>query len=157
MRSSIEPFRRDQQLRGSQADERMHFMNKTSEALEVVQKAYAAFGRGDVPAILDLVAEEVDWKFIGSKGLPYTGTFRKDELAQWFASIPLLENIMVFEPREFISAGETVTVLGWQRMQVRLSGKVFETEWAHVFTAREGRIVRFWGIYDTEASAAARS
>jgi ketosteroid isomerase-like protein len=132
-------------------------MNPTSKALEVVQNVYAAFGRGDVPAILDLVSEEVDWKFIGSKGLPYTGTFRKDELAQWFASIPMVENIMVFEPREFISAGETVTVLGWERTQARLSGKIFETEWAHVFTARDGRIVRFWGIYDTEASAAARS
>jgi hypothetical protein len=27
----------------------------------------------------------------------------------------------------------------------------------HVFTVREGRIVRFWGMYDTEASAAARA
>ena len=39
----------------------------------------------------------------------------------------------------------------------RPRGKVFETEWVHVFTVRGGRITRFFGIYDTEASAAARA
>jgi uncharacterized protein len=72
-------------------------------------------------------------------------------------SIPEVEEILVFEPREFISAGDSVTVLGWERTQTRPAGKVFETEWVHVFTVRNGRIVRYWGMYDTEASAAARA
>ena len=133
-------------------------MSATVQAVEVVQSAYAAFGRGDVSAILNLIADDVEWKFCGSKDLPYTGTFRtKDEIAKWFASISEVDDILVFEPREFIPAGETVTVIGWERTRARPSGKVFETEWVHVFTTREGRIVRFWGIYDTEASAAARA
>ena len=133
-------------------------MSATVQAVEVVQSAYAAFGRGDVSAILSLIADEVEWKFCGAKGLPYTGTFRtKDEIAKWFASISEVDDILVFEPREFIPAGETVTVIGWERTRARPSGKVFETEWVHVFTTREVRIVRFWGIYDTEASAAARA
>jgi uncharacterized protein len=127
------------------------------EALAVVQSAYAAFNRGDIPAVLDLLSDDVEWKFCGSKGLPYTGTFRgKDEVAKFFASIPEVEDLLVFEPREFISAGEKVAVLGWERSQVRSGGRVFESEWVHIFTARDGRIVRFWGMYDTEASAAAR-
>jgi len=93
-------------------------MNIAPQALAVVQTAYSAFGRGDIPAVLDLIAEAVEWKFCGSKGLPYTGTFRtKDEIAKWFASIPEVDEILVFEPREFISAGEEVTVLGWERTQ----------------------------------------
>ena len=132
-------------------------MSTNVQAVEVVQSAYAAFGRGDVPAILSLIADDVEWKFFGSRGLPYTGTFRtKDEIAKWFASIPEVDDILVFEPREFIPAGDKVTVLGWERTQARPSGKVFETEWVHVFTVRDGRVARFWGIYDTEASAAAR-
>jgi uncharacterized protein len=127
------------------------------EALAVVQSAYAAFNRGDIPAVLDLLSDDVEWKFCGSKGLPYTGTFRgKDEVAKFFASIPEVEDLLVFEPREFISAGEKVAVLGWERSQVRSGGRVFESEWVHIFRARDGRIVRFWRMYDTEASAAAR-
>jgi len=70
---------------------------------------------------------------------------------------PEVEDILVFEPREFIPAGDNVTVLGWERTRARPSGKVFETEWVHIFTVSDGRIVRFWGMYDTEASAAART
>lgn len=132
-------------------------MSTSAKTLEVVRAAYAAFGRGDMPAILDLVSEDIDWKFFGARGLPYTGVFRtKDEIARWFASIPEVDDILVFEPREFIDGGEHVTVLGWERTRARPSGRIFESEWAHVFTARAGRIVRFWGMYDTEASAAAR-
>ncbi|HEY5769521.1 MAG TPA: nuclear transport factor 2 family protein [Terrimicrobium sp.] len=132
-------------------------MSPTVQAVEVVQSAYAAFGRGDTPALLSLIADDVEWKFIGAKGLPYTGTFRtRDEVANWFAGIPEVDDVLAFEPREFMPAGDNVTVLGWERTQARPSGEVFETEWAHVFTVRNGRIVRFWGIYDTEASAAAR-
>ncbi|HEY5811444.1 MAG TPA: nuclear transport factor 2 family protein [Terrimicrobiaceae bacterium] len=132
-------------------------MHPDSSALAVIQTAYSAFARGDILAILELIAEDIEWKFCGSKGLPYTGSFRsKEEIAQWFASVSEVEEILVFEPREFISAGDKVTVLGWERSQARPTGKIFETEWVHVFTTREGHIVRFWGIYDTEASAAAR-
>jgi ketosteroid isomerase-like protein len=31
-------------------------------ALDVVQQGYAAFGRRDIPALLKLIADEVDWK-----------------------------------------------------------------------------------------------
>ena len=30
-------------------------------ARTIVDRAYEAFGRGDVPAILNLIADEVDW------------------------------------------------------------------------------------------------
>ena len=66
-------------------------------------------------------------------------------------------SVLAFEPREFINGGENVTVLGWERTRARPSGKIFETEWAHVFTVRAGRVIRFWAMYDTEASAAARA
>jgi uncharacterized protein len=125
-------------------------MSATPQTLEIVQSAYAAFGRGDIPAILDLIADEIEWKFVGSKGLPYTGTFRtKDAIANWFASIPKVEEILIFEHREFISAGESATVLGWERSRARPGGKVFETDWVHVFTARDGRITRYRGMYDS--------
>jgi uncharacterized protein len=105
-----------------------------------------------------LIADEVEWKFCGSKGLPYTGTFRtKDEIARWFASIPEVEEILAFKPREFISAGDSVTVVGWERIRARPAERCSKRKWVHVFTPRDGRLVRFWGMYDTEASAAVRA
>ncbi len=133
-------------------------MNMFARPLEVVQAVYAAFGRGDIPAVLEFVADDIDWKFCGAKGLPYTRACRtKGDVAKWFASIPEVDDIQAFEPREFIAGGDNVTVLGWERTRALPSGKIFEADWVHVFTVRDGRVVRFWGMYDTEASAAARS
>ena len=84
-------------------------------ATAVVQKAYEAFGRKDVPAILNLVAEQVDWELVGPASLAYAGKRRnKKEVGEFFAAIPKADDIHAFEPREFIAAGENVTVLGWE-------------------------------------------
>ena len=53
--------------------------------------------RVDVPAILALVADQVEWKFCGPRSLPFTGTFRtREEIGRWFASIPTVEDIQAF-------------------------------------------------------------
>ena len=133
-------------------------MGTTSSPLGVVQSAYAAFGSGNIPAILELVADDVDWTFRGAKGLAYTGTFRgRSAVEKWFASVVQADDIQAFEPREFLAEGDNVTVLGWERTRALPDGKVFETDWVHVFTVRGGRVERFWGMYDTQAAAAARA
>ncbi|WP_244197691.1 nuclear transport factor 2 family protein [Caballeronia ptereochthonis] len=119
---------------------------------EIVQRAYEAFGRGDVPAILDLVGDEVDWEFVASAGLPYAGRrTTRDEVAAFFADIPRADQIHEFEPREFIEAGDHVTVLGWEKSTALDTGKTFESEWVHVFTVQGGKITRWRGFFNTAA------
>jgi ketosteroid isomerase-like protein len=126
--------------------------------LDVVKAAYAAFGAGNVPGILELAAEDVDWTFIGAKGLPYTGKFRgRSAVEKWFAAVFATDEVQAFEPREFLAAAEHVTVLGWEKTRALPDGKVFEADWVHVFTVRDGRVARFWGMYDTQAAATART
>ena len=106
-------------------------------ALSVVQKAYAAFHRQDIPALLELVGEDVDWDFIGPSILPYTGRRRnRQQMLDFFAAVERAEEFHAFEPREFIEAGEHVTVLGWLSATARTAQKKYEGEWVHVFTVR---------------------
>ena len=121
-------------------------------ATTVVQKAYEAFGRQDVPAILKLVAEQVDWEFVGPASLSYAGKRRDHkEVADFFAAIPKADNIHAFEPREFIAAGDHVTVLGWESSTAVDTGKKFESEWVHVFTVKNGKVTRWRGFFNTAA------
>ena len=121
-------------------------------ATTIVQQAYEAFGRGDVPAILNLVADEVDWEFVGSATLPFAGRRRnKKEAADFFADLQRTDDIHAFEPREFIEADEHVTVLGWENSTALDTGKKFETEWVHVFTVKNGKITRWRGFSNTAA------
>jgi uncharacterized protein len=41
-----------------------------STALDITKQAYEAFGRGDIPAFLKLVADEADWKLVGPARWP---------------------------------------------------------------------------------------
>ena len=124
---------------------------------EIVQGLYAAFGRGDVPALLDLLSDDVEWTHRGSIGLAYMGTVKgKPAVTRWFGQVAELDGIQAFEPREFLAGPDHVTVLGWERTQALPAGRVFETDWVHVFNVRDGKVTRFIGTYDTAASAAAR-
>lgn len=116
----------------------------------IVRKAYEAFGRKDVPAILELIADDVDWEFVGSASLPYAGCRRnRNEVRDFFAAIPRTDDIHAFEPREFIEAGDHVTVLGWESATALDTGKQFESEWVHVFTVRSGKVTRWRGFFNT--------
>jgi ketosteroid isomerase-like protein len=121
-------------------------------ALDVVQQVYAAFGRGDITAIVKVVANEVDWECIAPTALPYAGRRRTpEEVTKFFEALPQADEIHAFEPREFIEGGEHVTVLGWEKTTALETQKLYETEWAHVLTVKNGKITRWRGFFDTAA------
>lgn len=125
---------------------------------ETIQAAYAAFGRGDMPALLALTTDDIEWTFEGSSGEPYMRTARgHDDLLRWFGQVASVDGIQVFEPRRFLAGAAHVTVLGWERCQALPGGAVFETPWVHLWELRDGLICRFWGLFDTAAAAQARS
>jgi hypothetical protein len=128
-----------------------------SQPVQIVQAMYEAFGRGDVPALVAMLSDDVEWIHRGEIGVPYMGRFvGKEAVAKWFGLVAEADDIQAFEPREFLAGPDHVTVLGWERTRALPAGKVFETDWVHVFTVRGGKCTRFIGTYDTAASAAAR-
>ena len=120
--------------------------------IEIVRKLYAAFGSGDIQAILANVADEVDWEFVGPATLAYAGRRRnRDEVAAFFADIPKADDIHMFEPREFIDGGAHVTVLGWEQSTALDTKKEFSSEWVHVFTFKNDKVTRWRGFFNTAA------
>ena len=55
-----------------------------------------------------------------------------------------------FEPREFIAQGDRVVVLGYYSGKGRTTGRSFGTNWAMVFTVKEGKVTGFHEYFDTE-------
>ena len=121
-------------------------------ALDVVQQAYAAFGRRDIPAFLKLVADEVDWKQVCPASWPHSGLRRNPaEVGEYFAAVGEADDLTVFEPREFIEAGENVTVLGYAEGSARDTKQKFQGDWVHIFTVRNGKITRYRMFANTAA------
>ena len=78
-----------------------------SDALNTVQSVYACFGRGDIPGLVKLMADDVDWRFFGDRSAPYSGRFSQGQLGEWFAAVAQTDDIQAFEPREFFAGPTT--------------------------------------------------
>lgn len=125
---------------------------------QVVYRLYEAFGQGDIQGILDTLSEDVDWLFVGRpEDVPFAGQRRGHEQMKEFFGIvgETVAEIYEFGPREVMSFDDKVLVLGHERVRVRATDRVFETDWAHLFTVREGRITRLREFYDTATMAEA--
>ena len=118
--------------------------------IEIVKRGYEAFGHGDMQALLGLFDEQIEWIASGTADLPTSGRRTgRQQVAEFFTAVNDTFEIQRFEPREFIAQGDRVVVTGIDVSKVRATGKVIEGEWAHIFTVRDGKVVRFQEYQDT--------
>ena len=127
------------------------------ENTQVVQQLYAAFGRGDMPAVLATLGDEVEWQSPGPPAeIPWAATLRgRDQVAGWFARVREVAEFEQFMLQGLCAGGDTVMTQVRERFRIRATGRTVENDMAHVFTLRGGKIVHFREYYDTAAVAAA--
>jgi ketosteroid isomerase-like protein len=124
--------------------------------IEILKDTYAAFGRGDVAAILRDVDPNIEWDVAGPKEIPWAGSSRgHDGVTKFFATIDAEAEVQSFEPQNFIADGDKVVVLGSEKIRSKRTGRTYEANWAHVFTVVGGKIVKFREYTDTSAIASA--
>lgn len=124
---------------------------------KTVQEAYAAFGRGDVQGILDRLTDDVIWKPVygAAAYVPTAGERRgKAAVATFFKQVAQHVNFLTFEPKEFIATGDTVVALGHYTAKTPI-GKTFDSDFAMVFTLKDGRVSHFQEFSDSAAINAA--
>ena len=127
------------------------------ENVGVVRAAYAAFQRGDIPGLIEMLTDDIDWWTPGTpEEIPYAGRLSgRAAVGGFFERLAASEEIAHFEPREFIAQGDKVVVTGNYRGRTRAAGREYDLDWLHVFTVRDGRIAAFREYIDTAALAAA--
>ena len=119
---------------------------------QTVEEIYAAFGRGDVAAILDRLDESVEWEYGAQPGdVPWLQPRHgKDGAAEFFASLAVLE-IHSFVPKAILGRDRLVVALVDVEATVKATGKRFtEEDEVHLWHFGDaGRIVRFRHRVDT--------
>ena len=134
-------------------------MNATVNATNIafVQSLYAAFGRGDIAALIAGLAADVDWTVNGRrKDYPLLGSWRgQGEVQKFFQGVAEHEEAVDFSPREFFAADDRVCVLGHYAWSIRKTGRAVASDWVHVFTIRNGKVVKFREFNDTAQFAEA--
>ena len=126
-----------------------------SSNIELVQQLYAAFGKGDTPALLNSMTADVVWHS-GGRASDYPGFGPRKghkEVQEFFTIIAENNDFVHFTPREFYAADDKVFVLGDYELTLRKNGKKFASDWAHIFTIRDGKVTGFREFLDTALAA----
>jgi ketosteroid isomerase-like protein len=119
---------------------------------DTIRSLYAAFGRGDLEAILAALDSQVVWRTPGAPDLP-TGGLRRGASAvrDFFGLLLSTFDIQDFRPTDILSQGDKVVVLGTSREGPKGTGRFIDFRWVHVFTFRDGKIVEFEEPADVSA------
>lgn len=130
-----------------------------SENIAVTQKLFEAFGAGDVPAIVELLNNDIAIEFYGPKKIiPYAGRYHGKEQAKGFFETVLSSvDIHVFEPEEFIGDRDKVVVTGHLHLTAKSTGRVIKSDFVHVITMENHKWSRFRDFMDTSVAVSAFS
>lgn len=118
--------------------------------LGLIRKLYAAFASGDVQTILNNVAPDAEWINHGPASIPYAGT-RKGvaQIREFFQAIAESTTGAKVTPIDFVEQGNAVVATARYTATVRGTGAQIDTPVAHLFTVRNGQVVRWEGFSDT--------
>ena len=118
-----------------------------SPNVSVVRRLYQA--RGNPEVVSQVLAGDVRWEVVA--GFPYSGVHKGLDgvLRDFFGRLFKDFDEFVADGSEFFESGERVIALGRCSGRARKTGKRFTAHFAHVWTLKDGLIVRLQHCADT--------
>ena len=120
--------------------------------VDTVKQIYAAFGHGDIRAILDTLDDNIEWDVeVPVPGVPWLQPRRgKTNVPAFFESLAPL-TFTTFEPHTFFEDGKHVMALVRLEIDHKPSGKHYSFPYeGHLwFFDAAGKVVKYQHITDT--------
>jgi ketosteroid isomerase-like protein len=118
--------------------------------IKLVQKLYKAFINRDINAILSMLSEEVEWGEPSNPFNPSGGTrYGHQGFLEWANIGRQAEEILSLNPQKFLTDNDSVAVVGNFKCRAISTGKIFESDFVHLVTIKDGKIVKFQEFFDT--------
>jgi ketosteroid isomerase-like protein len=130
-------------------------MSTEQKNIEFVKDLYAAFGRGDLPYILERFAPRLESFGVTANGKTrapwhFAGTRREDVATYFEALIGTLEPLR-FEPQHYAAGGDYVYATLYQEWKVRKTGRPLPMKnGVHRFKIKDGQVVEWFAEEDTQ-------
>lgn len=126
-------------------------MDDHERNLQAIQSIYAAFGRGDVPGILERCSSDVAFAFEGaSPSVAWHGPWHgASRVGQFFATIAEAVEFQAFEPQSWLASNSDVAVLVRMRYRVRATGKQVDQRQVHWWSLQSGKVTQLCHHEDT--------
>jgi uncharacterized protein len=123
----------------------------TEDNVKTVNAVYEGFARGDIPAVIDLVADDVDWASeAASTDVPWWGVRHgKTEVVAFFEALGTEMEVTEFTPLVVVGDGDDVLTVVRYGAKSRTNGKAATMDLHHHFKFRDGKIAHYRGAEDT--------
>ncbi len=125
----------------------------SKENVTFVQNAYDTFNRGDIQAVFGALDPEVE--FYQSEEVPWGGRYHGHKEVGAFLQKLTSAIESKFKANQFVDSGDQVVAVGYTRGIARATGKEFEVPAVHVWTLKNGKILRFDAYIDNPRMIAA--
>jgi ketosteroid isomerase-like protein len=117
------------------------------ENVEKVRESIAAYNRRDFDAAVEFFDPEIEWVFPPSMGAE--SCHGPEEVKRLWRGVDETFEEFRLEPQEFLDAGDRVAVRARFHGRGKASGaEIAEEMFHHVFTFRNGRVVRIEHVTD---------
>ena len=131
-------------------------MNNRLQNIEIVKKIYDAFSKRDINSILELLSMDIVWGEPEDPFNPTAGTrYGHEGFLEWVNIGRESEEILELELKKFLSDDDTVAVVGYTKCLAKPTGKIYETDFVHLVTLKDGKVIRFQEFFDTYVAAEA--
>lgn len=126
----------------------------TKTALAAAKEMYSAILEGDFTKVYALMREDCDIEFYGPTSIPYAGIYKgREKCMKFFDHVQNDVVIHEFTQDEFIANDRQVAVVGHLKLAAVSTGRVYDTEYAHIIDIEDGLWTRFRDFADTATVA----
>ena len=127
-----------------------------SNNIEIVRQIYNAFANRDISAVFSFLDPQVIWCEPNNPYNPSSGTRHGHEgFLEWLKVGQESEEILILEPRQFLTNENSVAVIGYTKCRAKSTAKEYDTDFVHLITLKDGKVEKFQEFFDTYAAAEA--
>lgn len=133
-------------------------MTIQQDNIAATQQLFEAFGRGDIPGILEHVNDNILIEFYGPPTIPYAGIYNgRNDAQRFFETVLSSVKIHQFEPQEMLADADKVIVTGHLNLEAFSTGGIIDSDFVHVITLNGKKWSRFRDFMDTSVAVTAFS
>ena len=123
--------------------------------LAVVAQIFERFAAGDVPGLLSFQSDEIVWDYQGPDS-PLNNLWKgKTGITEFLNTLLTTQEVIEFEPRDLFANEDQVVAIGHFHWKVIETNKEWASDFAMVFTLKEGLVTHWRPIFDYTAEAMA--
>lgn len=134
-------------------------MSNQEENVKVVKQVYAALGKGDLPTVMQMLADDVEWDMPHPREIvPFGGKWQgKEEVKKFFATMHETVETKQVQVHEFVAENNKVVVICTMKLLAKPTQQEWENDVVAVWTLEAGKVKQMRDFMDTVQAVTAFS